>query len=41
MLDDAVDIPRVDEERAWKDLSRAGELGEKERSPPPARKTRF
>ena len=38
LLDDAVDVPRVDEERAGEDLRGAGELREQERAAPAARK---
>ena len=41
MLDDAVDVPRVDEERAGKHLRGAGELGEQERAAPAAGKPRL
>ena len=41
MLDDAVDVPRVHEERARKHLRRARELGEEQRSAPAARQARL
>ena len=40
-LDDAVDVPRVDEERAGKHLCRAGELRQEKRATPAARKPRL
>ena len=41
MLDDAVDVPRVHEERARKNLRGAGELGEEQRSAPASRQARL
>ena len=41
VLDDSVDVPRVDEERAGENLRRAGELGQQERAAPAAGQPRL
>ena len=41
MLDDALDVPRIDEQRTGKHLRGAGELGEEERAAPPAGQSRL